>query len=405
MGQLYEGDGLAGQLSDARRRTLAIYAHLDLAALQVPCIPIVNPPLWELSHIAWFQEFWCLRYREAVDPRPSILERADALFDSGAVPHDTRWHLDYPSMERLFRYLRESFDATQEALAKTPEERRYFFRLALLHEDMHGEALLMTLQTLGLPAPQIESRDPPPSRADPARDVFFPGGEFVQGTGRADFIFDNERAAHRVVVRPFAIAAQPVTQGEYAAFIEEDATHAPKHWRRDGAKWEVRRFDRWIPMDPEAPMIHVTLHAALAFCKWAGRRLPTESEWEFAARNGGADDRFPWGDAPVKPADTLDFRHRGPSLAIADPAPSASGLRQMLGGVWEWTSSAFAPYPGFGPDPYREYSEPWFHTHHVLRGGSFATRSRLVHNRFRNFYLPERSDAFAGFRTCALESR
>jgi iron(II)-dependent oxidoreductase len=405
MGRLYEGDGLARQLSDARRRTLAIYAHLDLAALRVPCIPIVNPPLWELSHVAWFQEFWCLRYREAGDPRPSMLERADSLFNSSTVPHDTRWHLDYPSMERMFRYLRDTFDATQEALAKTPEEHRYFFRLALLHEDMHGEALLMTLQTLGLPAPGIDARDPPPSRTQAPHDVFFAGGEFVQGTERSDFIFDNERGAHPMVVRPFAIAAQPVTQGEYAAFIEEGETPAPGHWRRDGTTWRVRRFDRWIPMDPAAPIMHVTLHDARAFCRWAGRRLPSESEWEFAARNGGADDRLPWGNAWVESADALDFRHSGPSLAIADPAPSASGLRQMLGGVWEWTSSAFAPYPGFRPDPYRDYSEPWFHTHHVLRGGSFATRSRLVHNRFRNFYLPERGDAFAGFRTCALESR
>jgi iron(II)-dependent oxidoreductase len=321
------------------------------------------------------------------------------------VPHDTRWHLDYPSTRRLFRYLGDTLDATLEALAKTPEERRYFFRLALLHEDMHGEALLMTLQTLGLAAPGIEARDPPPSRAEAARDVFFAGGEFVQGTERAGFIFDNERAAHCAVVRPFAIAAQPVTQGEYAAFIEAGGTPAPGHWRRDGTKWQVRRFDRWLPMDSAAPVMHVTQHDALAFCKWAGRRLPTEPEWEFAARNGGADDRFPWGDTWVEPAETLDFHHRGPSLAIADPAASASGLRQMLGGVWEWTSSAFAPYPGFRPDPYRDYSEPWFHTHFVLRGGSFATRGRLVHNRFRNFYLPGRGDAFAGFRTCALESR
>src|ERR1700694_2927627 len=191
MGRLYEGEGLARQLSDARRRTLAIYAHLDLAGLEVPCIPIVNPPLWELSHIAWFQELWCSRYREAGDPRPSILERVDALFDSSAVPHDTRWHLDYPSSQRLFGYLRDTFDATLEALAKTPEERRYFFRLALLHEDMHGEALLMTLQSQGLAAPTIESGDSPASPAQAPRDVHFAGGEFVQGTERGDFIFDN----------------------------------------------------------------------------------------------------------------------------------------------------------------------------------------------------------------------
>jgi ergothioneine biosynthesis protein EgtB len=403
MSRLYEGDRLASALSDARRRTLGIYAHLDLAALEVPCVPIVNPPLWELAHVAWFQELWCLR--GGGGEAPSILDRADSLFDSSNVPHDSRWHLDYPPAAALARYMGDTLDATQEALARTPQEKRYFFHLALLHEDMHGEALLMTLQSLGLPAPALEARDPPPSMSEPSRDVRFAGGEFVQGTERGDFIFDNERQAHAVEVAPFAIAARPVTQGEFAGFIDEQAMPAPRYWKRDGSHWLARRFDHWVPIDPGAPMVHVSLHEALAYCRWAGRRLPTESEWEFAARNGGGNERFPWGDEPVEGAPTLDFRHRGPSAALDDPAPSVSGLAQMLGGVWEWTASAFAPYPGFSPDPYRDYSAPWFNTHQVLRGGSFATRSRIASNRYRNFYLPDRADVFAGFRTCALESR
>ena len=403
---LYEGDGLAAALADARTRTLAIYAHLDLAAIEFPCIPTVNPPLWELAHVAWFQELWCLRSRGSRhELRPSLLPSSDALLNSSTVPHDSRWHLDYPPPERLLRYMRETFDATQEALAHTREDKRYFFRLALYHEDMHGEALLMTLQTLGLAAPPIEARDPPAADLEPASDVFFAGGEFDQGTWKADFAFDNEREAHRVRVAPFALASRPVTQGEFAAFVEETGAALPSHWRRDGARWQARRFDRWLALDTSAPMLHASLDDALGYCRWARRRLPTEAEWEFAARNGGRMDRFPWGDAAVAGGEALDFRHRGPSLALADPLPSTSGLRQMLGGVWEWTSTRFAPYPGFHADPYRDYSQPWFHTHHVLRGGSFATRSRLIHNRFRNFYTAERSDAFAGFRTCALESR
>jgi gamma-glutamyl hercynylcysteine S-oxide synthase len=403
MNRLYEGDRLADALSDARRRTLAIYGHLDLARLEVPCIPIVNPPLWELAHIAWFQEYWCLRAGgTAAD---SILDRADALFNSSTVPHDSRWHLDYPAAASLFGYMRDTLDVTQTALARTSEEQRYFFHLALLHEDMHGEALLMTLQTLGLPPPAIEARDPPPSSAEAPRDVRFEGGEFLQGTRGAEFTFDNERTAHRVRVGPFSMSAMPVTQGEFAAFLDAEKGPAPRYWKRDGSTWLARRFDRWAAIDPAAPMVHVNRDEALAFCRWAGRRLPTESEWEYAARNGGADDRFPWGDAPSDSAPALDFQHRGPSAALVDPAPSASGLRQMLGGVWEWTSSAFEPYPGFSPDPYLDYSQPWFHTHYVLRGGSFATRGRIAHNRFRNFYLPDRGDVFAGFRTCAVESR
>jgi len=420
IGGLYEGD-LDADLREARRRTLAIYAHLDLARVEVPCIPVVNPPLWELSHIAWFQEHWCLRHSER-GLGPSILEGSDALFDSRTVPHDTRWRLAYPPERELRAYMEDTLDATLAALARTPEERRYFFALALLHEDMHGEALLMTLQTLGLPAPSLDASDPPPAWTSTAHDVEFAGGEIELGSRRdaRGFVFDNEKWAHRVRVAPFALSALPVTQGDFAAFVEEggyarrewwdddgwswrmrEGRIAPRGWRRDGGGWSVRRFERWIEHDPSAPMMHVSLHEARAWCRWAGRRLPTEAEWEFAARNG-ADDRYPWGDEAARDAPALDYRHCGPSSAVADAARSRSGLRLLLGGVWEWTASPFDPYPGFRADPYREYSEPWFGAHQVLRGGSFATRSRLVHNRFRNFYLPHRDDVFAGFRTCAV---
>ena len=402
MNGLYEGDRLAEALADARSRSLAIYGHLDLASIQVPCVPLVNPPLWELAHIAWFQEYWCLRGGD--ESEPSLLDASDALFNSSTVPHDDRWHLPYPPPERLTRYIGETLEATQEALARTPEEARYFFHLAALHEDMHGEALLMTLQTLELPAPPIDSREPPRSEPRAARDIAFEGGTFMMGTECAPFAFDNERGAHRVKVAPFSMASRPVNQAEFAEFLDATGREAPGHWRKEGSTWHMRRFDRWMPIDEGAPMVHVSLEDAVAFCEWAGRRLPTEAEWEFAARNGGRGDRYPWGDCRIPDAPTLDLRHLGPSGALADARPSATGLEQMIGGVWEWTSSPFTPYPGFAPDPYRDYSQPWFHSHYVLRGGSFATRSRIAHNRYRNFYLPNRRDPFAGFRTCAVES-
>lgn len=423
IGGLYEREALAPALADARRRTLAIYAHLDLARLEVPYLAIVNPPLWELAHIAWFQEFWCLRQRADRGIAPSILEGADALFDSRTVPHASRWTLAYPPEEPIRRYMADALDATLAKLARTPEEERYFFRLALLHEDMHGEALLMTLQTLALPAPALGEKEPPCGPPDGAGDVRFDGGTFQMGArrGSAAFVFDNEKWAHGVRVSPFAISRRPVLQGEFAAFVEDGGyerrdwwspagwtwleragRRSPRDWRRDGGQWLRRRFDRWVALDSSAPMLHVTLHEAEAWCRWAGRRLPSEAEWEFAARNGGTEDRHPWGDEPVAEDGALDFRHCAPSCAIPEARASRSGLRQMLGGVWEWTASPFAPYPGFAADPYREYSQPWFHTHFVLRGGSFATRSRLVHNGLRNFYLPERDDVFAGFRTCAV---
>jgi iron(II)-dependent oxidoreductase len=368
IGGLYEGGDLASALADARARTLGMYAHLDLAAVEFPCIPLVNPPLWELAHIAWFQEYWCLRGGD--ETARTLLTRSDALFNSGTVPHDTRWHLDYPPARALLSYLDDSLEATLEALARTPGDERYFFHLALRHEDMHAEALLMTLQTLGLPAPSIDVGELPRGAAGPARDIRFEGGEFVQGTEGGVFVFDNEMPAQRVRVAPFAIAARPVSQGEYAAYLEATTASPPRHWKREANAWAARRFDRWSPIVPDAPMVHVSWREAEAYCRWAGRRLPTESEWEFAARNGAREDR--------------------------DRADS------MIGGVWEWTSTPFAPYPGFEPGPYRDYSQPWFHDHYVLRGGSFATRQRIATDRYRNFYLPERSDMFAGFRTCAV---
>ena len=358
---------LARELVASRERSARITATLSAEQLLGPKLKIVNPPLWELGHLAWFQEFWCLREGDA--SRPSMLPRADALFNSSTVPHDSRWTLDYPPAGELFAYMRDTHEAVRAALAGPAAADRYFFKLALVHEDMHGEALLMTLQTLELPAPPIALPVPESSR-DRARDVRFTGGEFIQGSAEGEFIFDNERGAHAVEVAPFSISSKTVTQGEYAAFVEATGYAAPSHWKRAGASWQVRRFDRWRPLDPAAPMVHVSLRDAQAYCDWAGRRLPTESEWEFAARHdtGGA-------------------------------------LEAIIGGVWEWTSSPFAPYPGFAPDPYREYSEPWFHTHQSLRGGSFATTPRIAYARYRNFYLPERCDMFAGFRTCALEAR
>jgi iron(II)-dependent oxidoreductase len=177
-----------------------------------------------------------------------------------------------------------------------------------------------------------------------------------------------------------------VTEGEYARFVD-DGGALPAHWRRGGGGYEVRWFDRWRPLAPARAMQHVDAHQARAYCAWARRRLPTEAEWEVAAAR---DD--------VALDANLDGRHRGPVAA----AGSGDGPWHLIGNVWEWTASPFEPYPGFAPGPYADYSAPWFHDHHVIRGGSWATRSRLVHPRFRNFYRPDRHDMFVGFRTCAI---
>ncbi len=339
---LYEGDRLGAALEDSRARSLAMYGHLDLGALEVPRLPIVNLPLWELSHLAWFQEFWCLRGGDA--SRPTLLEGSDAMFNSSEVPHATRWKLDYPPEARLRAYLRDTLEATLEAAAKDLGD-RYVFRLAVVHEDMHGEALLMTLQTLGLPPPPLDMPlAPRASRLTPLTDIHFEGGSFLQGREEGEFVFDNESRPYPVDVGAFSIASHPVTQGEYADYLDDSRAAPPRHWRREGGGWQARRFDRWMPIEREVPMVHVSLAEAKAYCTWAGRRLPTESEWEFAACSG-------------------------------------SELAGLTGSVWQWTATPFAPYPGFSPGPIATIPQPWFHDHQVLRGGSFATRERIAGSR------------------------
>ncbi len=410
---------IAGELADARARTLALVEDLDDAVLMPPLMEIVNPVLWEIGHIAWFQEKWCLRHLAGRDP---LVANGDALFDSAAVEHDTRWGLPMLTRDEILAYTARVLAEVTERLEQrdlAPEE-RWFHQLALFHEDMHGEALAYTRQTLELPPPAFAPEPEAGEGALPG-DAEFSSGTFRLGaTGDEPFVFDNEKWAHEVEVTPFRLARAAVTQGEFAAFVEdrgyarrelwsdagwrwreETGAEHPVYWRPAGGSWERRHYDCWRPLEADRAILHVAWYEAEAFCNWAGRRLPTEAEWEFAASATKA--RFPWGDDPETEGRahvglTADGCREVGALAAGD---SAEGCRQMIGNVWEWTSTTFGPYPGFTPDPYKEYSAPWFGDHMVLRGGCFATRPRLLRNTWRNFYRPYRRDVFAGFRTAA----
>jgi iron(II)-dependent oxidoreductase len=419
-------------IRDARARTLELVADLDDRQLRVAELAIVNPLDWECGHVAHFQERFALR---DVDGRAPLLARGDALYDSIAIPHDARWKLELPSRADLRAYLAAVRDgALAMADRDLDADARYRQLLAVFHEDMHDEAFTYTRQTMGYPPPALTLPSEAVAAAGPLPgDAMVQGGTFALGAARdgAGFVFDNEQWEHPVELAPYRIARAPVTQAELAAFVEDggyrrrelwddegwrwrtevDAS-APLYWRRVADGWERRDFDRWVPLEPHRPAIHVAWHEAQAYCCWAGRRLPTEAEWEAAAAaepdaSGaiaqGKKRRYPWGDEPASRARAnLDWRAMGCVDVAALPAgDSAFGCRQMIGTVWEWCADTFLPYPGFAPGPYREYSEPLFGSTKVLRGGCWVTRSRLIRNTWRNYYEPHRRDVWAGFRTAA----
>ena len=381
-------------LRSTRNYTLALFdcfaaEGLDVAA-RVPQLPTINPPLWELGHTAWFAEWFILREALSTHPaaaqRHSLLSHGDDWFDSNLVAHRSRWTLDLPPAGALKTYCHEVLDRTLDKLSREAgtDAALYPYRLALAHEDMHGEAMLYTLQTLGVPVPaQLLRADG--GLASAAPEIGYPGGTMVLGGAQeGGFVFDNEQPPFQCYVAPFGIDCALVTNAQYADFVADGGYQnarfwsaagsawlmqqersSPRYWQRQGDydQWRTVRFGRPTTLAAAEPVRHVCLFEAQAYCAWAGRRLPTEAEWEYAA------------------------------------VSSLAGFR--WGQLWEWTASPFEPYPGFVADRYGEYSAPSFMTHQVLRGASFATPARACSARFRNFYLPQRDDMFAGFRTCA----
>ena len=405
------GEALAAALRDSRALTWALVSDLTPAQWLPPLLDGVNPIAWELAHLAWFAEFWVLRGPHGRDGEGLATARhvarfaaPDAHFDSGRLAHAARWTTPMPTRDALENMLADQLRACIEALPHTnatgattatgaDDDALYFHRLALFHEDMHGEAFCWLRATLGYPAPTGMAVPKVPQSTPMA----VRGGEIRLGsrTGAPGFAFDNERPGLEVTVRDFEIDSAPVTALEFARFVNtggydearywpgeagawraQSGLRHPQHWQRDPAApvrggWQMRWFDHWLALAPTLPAMHLNAHEAEAYCHWSGRRLPTAAEWEYAAT------QYP----PQKTAGGSSF-HWGYS-------------------VWEWTADAFQPYPGFAPGPYREYSAPWFAGHRELRGGAFATHARLHDARYRNFFLPNRTDIFSGFRTAA----
>lgn len=419
---------LAQRLQAARERTLLLASDLSGAQLLGPRLAIVNPPLWEIAHVAWFQEHWCLRYRAPGDLAPSLIENADPIYNSAIAAHATRWDLPLLPFEAVLRYLAQTLErvlARLESEAANPAL-RYFAELAACHEEMHCEAFTYTRQTLGYAPPPGLPAAAAAGDAWPG-DVTIVGGEFLLGAQTdGGFVFDNEKWAHCIQLAPFSIARAAVTNSEFAAFVDaggyqrrewwseagwgwrnSTGADAPVYWVKQGDDWLQRVYNRLEPLPLHAAVIHVNWYEADAWCRWAGRRLPREAEWEQAAATTPHDPQgmrtYPWGEeAPdATRANLYGVCNTTSGVAAFAAGDSAWGCRQLLGNVWEWTADWFNPYPGFVRDPYQEYSEPWFGNHQVLRGGCHATSAPLLRNTWRNFYTPDRRDVFAGFRSCA----
>ncbi len=436
-------DAIADALAATRRRTLALVDALDDADQRRQQSPLMSPVVWDLAHVGNYEEIWLQR---ALGGPPAADPSYDDIYDAFRHPRADRPALPLLGPAEARAYLTGVRERVLDRLATLPGDDPFgpdadrlltggfVYGMVLQHEHQHDETILATRQLMGeratppdgtTPAPSVGLPDPP----NPARlgqQVVVPGGTVVLGADLDPWAYDNERPAHRVEVAPFRLDVTPVTNGAYEAFIDdggyaddrwwspagwawrlEAGLEAPQYWAGDGGGRTVLRFGEHLPRHPLEPVQHVCWYEADAYARWAGRRLPTEAEWECAATGGPLDGtarRYPWGDTqPTPDRANLGQRHHSPAFVGSYPdGASADGCQQLLGDVWEWTASDFRPYPGFEAFPYREYSEVfWGPEYKVLRGGSWATDPMAVRNTFRNWDLPIRRQIFAGFRCAA----
>ncbi|MFB4312471.1 ergothioneine biosynthesis protein EgtB [Actinomadura sp. 21ATH] len=424
---------IAGELAAVRDRSLGLTTGaLDEAELTAQVSPLMSPLVWDLAHVGNYEELWLLRAAAGIEPmRPEI----DDLYDAFEHPRSERPTLPLLAPGEARAYIAtvrskvlDALDSVRFDPANPLTSGGFVYGMVVQHEHMHDETMLATHQLrTGAPALLDPPAAPPdgPVAAAAAGEVPIPAGPFEMGTSDDPWAYDNERPHHLVDLPAYYIDAEPVTNAAYIAFMEAggyddpscwhpkgwewrnaSGKRAPAFWSRDGGgAWLRRRFGRVEPVPAAEPVQHVCWYEADAYARWAGKRLPTEAEWEKAARwdpVAGRSRRFPWGDAyePGR-ANLGQVLHRPAAAGSFAAGASAYGVCRMLGDVWEWTSSDFHGYPGFRSFPYKEYSEVFFGPDHkVLRGGSWATHPLAVRGTFRNWDYPIRRQIFTGFR-CA----
>ncbi|MET8679310.1 ergothioneine biosynthesis protein EgtB [Streptomyces sp. NPDC004647] len=419
----------------ARERTSTLTSCVEEPDLTAQHSPLMSPLVWDLAHIGNQEELWLLR---AVGGHEALRPDIDKVYDAFEHPRAERPSLPLLPPAEARGYVADVRTRVLDVLERTPlrggplVDAGFAFGMIAQHEQQHDETMLITHQLRRGPAALTAPPPPGPPANEAAlpAEVLVPGGPFTMGSSTEPWALDNERPGHFCDVPDFFIDTVPVANGAYARFIEdggyddprwwtpqgwayirEHALVAPLFWQREGGQWLRRRFGAVEPVPAQEPVLHVSWYEADAYARWAGRRLPTEAEWEKAARHDpatGRSRRYPWGDAdPSAEHANLGQRHLQPAPVGAYPeGASPLGVRQLMGDVWEWTASDFLAYPGFAPFPYREYSQVFFGSaHKVLRGGSFAVDPVACRGTFRNWDLPIRRQIFSGFRTARDAAR
>ncbi|HUG42344.1 MAG TPA: ergothioneine biosynthesis protein EgtB [Longimicrobiales bacterium] len=425
---------IARLLADARIRTLLLISPLSAEDLQAQHSPLMSPIVWDLGHIAHFEELWLVQ-NIGPDPQGRQFGEIPGIYNPFENPRSVRGQMRLPTpretvdvMAGIRRKVLDHLHRVDLCADDRLLRAGFVFHMVLQHEHQHGETVLQTLQLkqgAPYPAPRAWTVPEAPGDRPAGLDgmVRFDGGDVVIGTDDHPAAYDNERPAHTVRVEPFEIDATPVTNAAFAAFIEDGGYRdrglwsdegwawirdndvgAPMYWAPGGDGWRTRTMDREHAVAPDHPVCHVTWHEAAAYAQWAGKRLPTELEWETAATwdpSSGTKRVFPWGDEPASHfhanVDQLSF---GTAPVGAYPLNvSPLGCHGMIGDVWEWTSSDFVAWPGYETFPYAEYSEVFFGPEYkVLKGGSWATRPGAIRGTFRNWDYAIRRQIFSGFR-------
>lgn len=417
----------ASALLAARARTQLLTTCVEEPDLTAQHSPLMSPLVWDLAHIGNQEEQWLMR---AVGGMTALRPEIDSIYDAFEHPRAERPALPLLAPAEAHGYAAEVRGRVLDILERSPMrgdrlvESGFAFGMIAQHEQQHDETMLITHQLRRGPA--ALTAPPPPDTADGVvgAEALVPAGHFTMGTSSEPWALDNERPAHHRLLPAFFIDTMPVSNGAYLRFIEDggyreprwwapegwrmvcdNGLKAPLFWRQEGGAWVRRSFGVTEPVAPEEPVLHVSWYEADAYARWAGRRLPSEAEWEKAARydpHTGRSRRYPWGEKDPGPEHAnLGQRHLRPAPVGSYPeGQSPLGVRQLIGDVWEWTSGDFLPYPGFTAFPYAEYSEVFFGgPYKVLRGGSFAVDPVACRGTFRNWDLPVRRQIFAGFRT------